>query len=241
MADRRKPDQTQRRRHWWGVILCLSAVLAFTGIHPGAAVGRSDAETCDLAAREAASRYGIPMQLLRAMAEVESGRFGTSAMSAWPWTLNVDGTGTHFATRAEAANRLETGLADGAENIDVGCFQISHRWHGAHFDAPADMLDPVQNADHAARFLSALHAELGDWTQAVGAYHSRSENLATAYRNRVARTLARLAPAPEEPRPPTQDSAKRNSYPLLTARQMPATTGSLVPVAGDTPGRPALF
>jgi hypothetical protein len=210
-------------------------------MHPGVAVGRSDAETCDLAAREAASRYGIPMQLLRAMAEVESGRFGTSAMSAWPWTLNVDGTGTHFATRAEAANRLETGLANGASNIDVGCFQISYRWHGAHFDAPADMLDPAQNADHAARFLSALHAELGDWTLAVGAYHSRSANLAAAYRNRVGNTMARLAPAPDGSRPPRQDRAKRSGYPLLTARQMPATTGSLVPVAGDTPGRPALF
>jgi soluble lytic murein transglycosylase-like protein len=64
--------------------------------------------------------------------------------------------------------------ARGARSYDVGCFQINYRWHGQHFASLDQMFDPDANAAYAARFLSELYAEFGDWSRAAGAYHSRT-------------------------------------------------------------------
>ena len=202
-----------------------------------------DDRLCDRAAQQAAAAEGIPTDLLRAVAEVEAGRREAPQVTAWPWSLNVAGTAHRYPSRRAAIRAIETLLAQGIGNFDVGCFQVNHAWHGREFSSAEAMLDPWQNAAYAARFLKALHAEFGDWTSATGAYHSRTEALARRYVHRVGQVLARLHPSdPAPPLPALRKSraARMNSYPLLTGGTG-ASAGSLVPSGPGTAARRPMF
>ncbi|MEM6972341.1 MAG: hypothetical protein AAF577_06005 [Pseudomonadota bacterium] len=215
------------------VILVVSEVL---GAPAHADAGRPG-ERCLPAAKAAAARHGVPLRLLWSIGLTESGHRGT----AWPWTLNTEGRGRWFDTRAEAASALAEDLAAGRWNIDIGCFQISTRWHGMHFASPAAMLDPDLNADYAARFLAALKSETGDWESATGFYHSRTPRLAAAYRRRVARRYQRpfrgekrdSAGTPltlaKAPLPPARGSARPSGPHLKSPRRHWLTVGSAAP------------
>ena len=57
-----------------------------------------------------------------------------------------------------------------------------------HPDAFASLqqaFDPAVNVRYAAQFLGRLQAEFGTWPAAVGAYHSRTPDLADEYGRRV--------------------------------------------------------
>lgn len=151
-------------------------------------------EICQRAAAIAAERSGVPVQVLRAISLTETGRRRDGRLAPWPWTVNMEGKGVWFDTRAEAEAYVEKNHARGARSYDVGCFQVNYRWHGQHFTSNLAMFDPVDNAMYAARFLSDLYAELGDWSRAAGAYHSRTPVFATKYRRRFDQILAGLDP-----------------------------------------------
>ena len=201
-----------------------------------------DAALCDQAAQRAAADHGVPPELMRAITRVESGRTHNGAATAWPWTLNVAGRGAFYASREDALARIRELLTTGQDNFDVGCFQINHLWHGQEFDATNEMLDPWVNADYAARFLRTLHDEKGDWTEAVGAYHSRTSDLADIYLRKINTVLAGLDPVDPPVRPRTERATTRvNTYPLLNGSSGARSSGSLVPVVADDSTRRSLF
>jgi hypothetical protein len=177
---------------------------------------------CDRAADRAAAHHGVPPALMRAITRAETARDG----APWPWALNIDGQGHWFDSAAAAAEAAEAAVQAGARQIDLGCFQLNLRWHGEDFASLDDMLDPDRNADHAARFLSDLHAEFGDWRAATAAYHSRDDALGAAY---VARVEAAHAAAADPAPPP---DTRRNGFPLLVtgASGLSGAGGSIVPV-----------
>ena len=150
---------------------------------------------CIDAAREAAARHGVPADVMLAITLVETGTTRNGHRGPWPWTLNVAGAGAWFDSRAEASRAAERAIAGGNRSIDLGCFQINHRWHGMHFPDVGAMLDPAASADYAARFLAGLRAEAGDWTTAIGWYHSRTPGRADAFRARVKRAMQSLGDA----------------------------------------------
>lgn len=192
-----------------GLTLLLSPVPALA----------TPAGLCDAAAEQAAAESGVPLALLRAITRVETGR----DHAPWPWTLNVGGQGAWFDTAEEAVAAAEQAVADGVAQMDIGCFQLNLRWHGAHFASLSDMIDPLANARHAARFLTELHGETADWRGAAAAYHSRTPDLGEAY-------LTRLEAAHDsDPLTAQETPAPRaNGYPLLLAGQSGAA-GSIVP------------
>lgn len=150
----------------------------------------ASADHC-LAAIDYASRaLGVAPSVLHAVALTESARAGRPS----PWAINDHGQARHFATEAEALEHVRQRLAEGATNIDIGCFQINWHWHGARLRDPARALNPTLNAVYAAGYLLELHRELGSWSAAIGAYHSRTEARARNYRCRVARQLAGPVP-----------------------------------------------
>lgn len=157
------------------------------------------ASHCHTAAEHAARVTGVPLAVLRAIALAETGRRQGGVLLPWPWAINAGGDGRWLGSRAEAAEFLHARLAEGRRNIDVGCFQINYRWHGAAFPSAEAMLDPKANALHAARFLRRLYAEAGDWHVVAGLYHSRTPALAERYRARVRKLMAdtRAAPRPD--------------------------------------------
>ena len=187
---------------------------------PIAAIAARD--TCARAARFAAEQSGVPADILLAITLVETRHDGT----AWPWTLNHGGRGHWFPTAAEAERAAADILASGG-TADIGCFQINSRWHGSAFASVTQMLDPVENALYAARYLRRLHGETGDWRAAIAAYHSRDPARGQAYLDRV---FGQMPPMPDSAVPPP----RRNRFPLLHAGD-PGSTGTIVPRLAGLP------
>ena len=194
-------------------------------------------DMCDRAAVTAARETGVPLDVLRAIALTETGRRHDGRLAPWPWTVNMEGTGKWFDILAAAPAYVDRHHAAGARSFDVGCFQINYRWHGQAFASISDMFDPLTNARYAADFLSRLHAETRDWSLAAGAYHSRTPAYAERYRARFDQLRATLAPVPAAMAPTAEAPKPRvNAFPLLISAAGAGQLGSLVPLAGRTPG-----
>lgn len=232
----------------------LCAGICLSGTIPARAVAANKADLsalCDAAARHASRATGVPVSVLQAISLTETGRRRGGTTRPWPWTVNMEGKGHWFPTRDAALAFVDARAAAGARSFDLGCFQLNHRWHGDAFASFTDMFDPEANALYAARFLSTLYDEFGDWTRAAGAYHSRTPELARRYTARFSQYMAALTgaapPAPVTrlsqagPRSPTPNGAGSgqsvaprsaasapNRYPLLQAGQS-AGLGSIVP------------
>ena len=58
---------------------------------------------------------------------------GKRANIAWPWTVNANGAGKFFDTKAEAVAEVEFLMTEGVRNIDVGCMQINLKAHANAF------------------------------------------------------------------------------------------------------------
>lgn len=190
----------------------------------------ADARLCNAAADTAAARHGVPPALMRAITRVETGRDGRP----WPWTLNVDGRGQWFASPDEAFRAAQAASDAGSGQIDLGCFQLNLQWHGNAFPGIEAMLDPMANADYAARFLADLHAEFGDWRSAAAAYHSRTGERGDAYIAKLEAAHAEGGDEIEVPEAPLVVAERQNRFPLLAGGQ--GSGGSLVPrVPGISP------
>ncbi|HVC63229.1 MAG TPA: transglycosylase SLT domain-containing protein [Acetobacteraceae bacterium] len=147
------------------------------------------AASCDSAVAAAGDSFRLPPHLLLAIAEVESGRPdpSTGRLQPWPWTINADGEGAFFPSKAQAIAAVRSLQARGVHSIDVGCMQVNLMFHPAAFASLDDAFDPRVNALYAARFLTALHAGSHDhdWLSAIAAYHSQTQALGADYRRRV--------------------------------------------------------
>ncbi len=148
---------------------------------------------CEAIAAEAGQRYGLPANLLPAIARMESGYSpdGTDRR-AWPWALNQGGDNSYHLSKEEALTTLTALLDRGVTNVDIGCLQLNYRWHGGNFASLEHMITPEANADYAAQFLLGLYQQLGSWQAATQAYHSRTPELGQAYESQVAVIAAQL-------------------------------------------------
>lgn len=163
---------------------CLLALLVASAA--GAATRPSPFALCERAAARAETARGLPGGLLPALAQVESGRpDAAGVVRPWPWTIDVDGQGQFFASKEEAVAAVRALQAGGVRSIDVGCLQVNLLHHPSAFVTLEAAFDPAANALYAARFLSDLHARDNDWAHAIAAYHSETQRLGSAYRERV--------------------------------------------------------
>ncbi len=156
----------------------------------------ADWRLCRAAVRQAERGTPIPPQLLAAIARVESGRRNpdNGDFAPWPWTINAEGQGRFFRTRAEAIAEVRALQARGVRSIDVGCMQVNLMHHPAAFASLEEAFDPFANARYGAKFLQELQAARNNWTQAAANYHSNTAEFALAYQRRV------IAAWPEESR-----------------------------------------
>lgn len=168
-----------------GILLLLSPTFSF-------AQESSESAYCNGAAVQAATDALMPPDVLLALTLVETGRSRDGSFTPWPWTVNMEGKGYWFDTRAEAVTFVTESYAAGARSFDVGCFQINHKWHGEAFTSFDQMFEPLDNAAYAAKFMTDLFNEGGSWSWAAGAYHSRTVSLASKYRTRFDRIVANL-------------------------------------------------
>lgn len=171
----------------WGRIITAGLVTAAAVILPALAADDSADTACEIAGGAAERQQNLPSGLLLAMGLVESGRRDpvTQRVAAWPWTVNANGTGTFYASLAEAVAATRAQRANGVASIDVGCFQINLLEHPSAFDSLEAAFDPQGNAAYAARFLASLHDRTGSWESAVAAYHSSTTERGNAYLDKV--------------------------------------------------------
>jgi soluble lytic murein transglycosylase-like protein len=193
------------------------------------------AADCEQAGRAAEQTYALPRGLLLAIGRVESGRWDSTAgrVTPWPWSIDFDGTARLFDNRMEALRGTRAVQAAAPRNIDVGCFQISLRYHPQAFTDLDQAFDPAANADYAARFLVSLKNRLGSWPAAVAAYHSADPGLGVPYRERV------FAAWPDAPAAPAAAPAIVEREPIpgvyLWTPSPDGGAGTMIAIGGRAP------
>ena len=155
----------RRRRRQWRQWREQALALHWRAAISAAGDGRAEAyaSVCEQAALQAAAESGVPPDILTALTLTETGRKLNGRLRPWAWSVNADGAGTWFDEPGEALRFAQDRIDQGRTNVDIGCFQINFRWHGENFASVREMFDPLANARYAARFVSQLHAETGDW------------------------------------------------------------------------------
>ncbi len=154
---------------------------------PAQAETASPFTDCEAAIAAAEKQPRIPDKLLPAISRVESGRFdpATKRVRAWPWTINVEGAGFFFDAKDEAVAAVRALQARGVRSIDIGCMQVNLMHHPTAFASLDDAFEPTVNARYAARFLTALYRQSGDWNLAAANYHSANADRGEDYQRRV--------------------------------------------------------
>jgi hypothetical protein len=120
----------------------------------------------------AARANGVPLDILYSVGLTETGHKGVLG----PYDLNVDGRSVHSQSLAEALAAYDRADKAGAKFIDIGCMQINHHYHAAHFRSLSAMFDPELNVRYAAGLLKTLRAQEGTWTMAVARYNAGPNN-----------------------------------------------------------------
>ncbi len=169
---------------------CSMSRTAYADLPPQAA--------CAAAGAAAEQSAALPANLLLAIGMVESGRADplTGQIQPWPWSVNADGAGHFFASKADAVAFTRLADSSGARDVDVGCFQISLQNHPNAFASLDEAFDPVANANAAAAFLNQLKAQTSSWNAAIAAYHSAAPALGLPYQRRVLAAWHGLGSAP---------------------------------------------
>ncbi len=183
------------------VMLALACALPAAAQEPA-----SPYALCEASITQAERLHKIPDKLMPAISRVESGRLDPAAkrVRAWPWTINVEGAGAFFETKAQAIAAVQALQARGPRSIDVGCMQVNLRHHPKAFTDLEDAFDPPANARYAAKFLSSLYRQTGNWNLATAAYHSQDAERGEDYQRRVfGRVMAPMgATRPAGPKSP---------------------------------------
>jgi hypothetical protein len=144
--------------------LVAEPVMAETGAPPG---------PCEREMTRAALAENIPLGVLYSVGLTETGQHGRLQ----PFALNIDGVGTVATSLPEALALFRKAREKGAKFIDIGCMQINHRWHAAHFESLEAMFDVRRNVSYAAHFLKELRAREPSWTLAVARYNAGPDNV----------------------------------------------------------------
>ncbi|GAA0602031.1 hypothetical protein GCM10009416_44850 [Craurococcus roseus] len=186
--------------------------------------GGEPGQLCRAAVAAVEREAGLPPRLLAAMARVETGRRDpdTGRFHPWPWTINAEGRGSFFPTKAAAIAAVQALQAQGVRSIDVGCMQINLRHHAKAFASLEEAFDPLANARYAARFLRDLQATRGDWMRSASHYHSQTPELAEAYRARIAAALEAEQAVPPSAGPPPMLAAAAHAAAPTTPRPLAA-------------------
>jgi soluble lytic murein transglycosylase-like protein len=169
-----KALKTEAMRRLLGATLVLSlqtGQLAFTS-ESAADVIAMPIVSCEREIATAARRYDIPLAVFYAVGLNETGSKGRLQ----PFSMNIDGRAAMNGSLDDALRTFREAQANGARMIDIGCMQINHHYHAAHFASLVAMFDPAQNVDYAAKFLRDLKVREKSWTMAVARYNAGPDN-----------------------------------------------------------------
>src|SRR4051794_15299301 len=88
-------------------------------------------QQCRSAIIAAERAQATPSGLMAALGRAESGRRDpqTGTSNPWPWTVNAEGQGSFYDTKAQAVTAVRAMQARGVRSIDVGCMQVNLMHH----------------------------------------------------------------------------------------------------------------
>jgi hypothetical protein len=160
-------------------------------------------------------QQGIPSHTLAAIANTESGRWNDTLgmVLPWPWTINAEGKGFYFESKAAAIRKVRALQATGMKSIDIGCMQVNLRHHPDAFANLEQAFDPRSNIAYAAKFLRRNYDDLGDWSKAVAAYHSRTPKYGNKYKARVQKAMDTITGKVRTARSAVQSLTQRDDAP----------------------------
>ncbi|CAE6849151.1 hypothetical protein R75461_07384 [Paraburkholderia nemoris] len=130
----------------------------------------------------------VDAKVLAGIALNESGRNGR----AWPWTLNIAGQGFFFRTREDAYRVVQSLIAHGRSDFDVGIMQINWGYHAHRFASPWDALAPATSIHVAEDILNENYSKTHSVAKAIAYYHSANPVPGQAYLARFARHLNQI-------------------------------------------------
>ncbi len=191
---------------------------------------------CRAAISMAERMAGVPDRLMQSIGIMESGRRAADGvMSAYPWTINAEGVGSYYATKAEAIAAVNALRARGVRSIDVGCMQVNLMYHASAFASLDEAFDPTANAAYAAKFLLQLLAQTGSWPAATAGYHSLTPEIGGDYARKVLAIWGRPAPAgtPAPPLQPQPQPQPRPASPIAASfAAQSAASARIIPMQG---------
>lgn len=154
------------------VLLAVALILVAASF--GARQARAE-EGCLANAAEAERDLGIPNGLLQSLAMVESGQDDN------PFAISVHGRAIVARDSKAAAKLLRDRKGKYHSNTYVGCMQLSLDAHRTAFASPEQIVDPKQNVYYAAKILTRLHNEEGNWRHALIRYNGATVSTASNY------------------------------------------------------------
>ena len=145
-----------------------------------------NAPDCEFLANVEEEKKDLPNGILSSISRVEAGRIQINGnKKGWPWTVNHAGEGMFFESKNDAIKYVNDSISRGDINLDVGCMQISVKWHSTNFSSLEDMFDPEKNISYASKFLIHLFKNHGDWKIAIKHYHSADPRKNLKYLKKV--------------------------------------------------------
>ena len=208
-------------------MLFLAVLLAMPFLARAADLPAAPFAQCRAAIAAVERSTGVPDRLMQAIGAVESGRREAGGIvSAWPWSINAEGVGFFYDSKAEAIAAVTALRARGVRSIDVGCMQVNLVYHGSAFSSLEEAFDPGANARYAARFLQSLQAKTGSWPGAAAGYHSLTPEVGADYGRKVLAVWAK----PDFRPPPGADFPIRQAL-LQLPPPAPTPTPTPAPAA----------
>ncbi len=176
----------QKRIKWLSSFILLCLYVCAICSKSNASSDFTAENSCEAVASEAEEAFSLPEGILTSIARVESGRkMQDGFYKAWPWTINDNGKGLFFDTRQSAIDYINKQKKLDNIGIDIGCMQISVKWHAHAFSSNESMLDPYTNIAYAAIFLEELYQNHGEWDLAIKHYHSADKEKNVPYLQKV--------------------------------------------------------
>lgn len=172
-------------------------------------------------------QHGIPSQLLAAISNTESGRWNDKLgmMLPWPWTINAEGKGYYFDSKAEAIRKVRQLQRQGMKSIDIGCMQVNLKHHPDAFASIHQAFDPKHNVAYAASFLRGHYDDMRNWNKAIAAYHSKTPKYGNKYLANVQKAWEAISGKVRVARAALRETPRldRPSYRIIDVKDADAT------------------
>ena len=223
---------------WQNAMMLAAALSCWAASRPAMAdPAPEQGLLCRRAIQQAEAGSVLPPHMLGAIAHVESGRRDpvTGRIDPWPWTINAEGRGNFFDSKADAIAFARQLQARGVRSFDVGCLQINMMHHPDAFSSLEEAFDPGANARYAVKFLNELREKTGSWETASAWYHSANPEQGIPYRGLVVEAMDQEAKLP----PLSYAALSSLGQPAggsIPMRSMPTTLGNIMIMGGGTSG-----